>query len=190
MNDQPYEPHAIAFRLIVQLVGADRFGIDGEMNDEPLAFFITWTVYGAWLQGDDRGWRRYQGGHENPQPLLSAWRRERLLHPVALLNKNHRQVVVDEITNHCRRRRWKLWVANARSNHVHVVLTANRHPGSKVRDQLKANCTRGLRENDKLFLDRPVWSRGGDWKCVNTDDDLATVVRYASEVQDAKSGET
>ncbi len=22
------------------------------MNDDPLAYFITWTVYGTWLQGD------------------------------------------------------------------------------------------------------------------------------------------
>ena len=39
------------------------------MNDDPLAYFITWTVYGSWLQGDERGWRRYRGGHEKPQPL-------------------------------------------------------------------------------------------------------------------------
>jgi hypothetical protein len=22
----------------------------------PMAFFLTWTTYGSWLPGDDRGW--------------------------------------------------------------------------------------------------------------------------------------
>jgi hypothetical protein len=27
-------------------------------SGEPLAYFPTWTTYGTWLPGDDRGWRR------------------------------------------------------------------------------------------------------------------------------------
>ena len=25
---------------------------------EPLAYFLTWTTYGTWLPGDERGWNR------------------------------------------------------------------------------------------------------------------------------------
>ena len=56
--------------------------------------------------------------------------------------------------------------------------------GSKVRDQLKANCTRVLRESWPRFVDRPVWTTGGDWQCINTEDDLEQVVMYVSEAQD------
>ena len=28
--------------------------------DDPLAFFLTWTTYGTWLPGDERGWSRSQ----------------------------------------------------------------------------------------------------------------------------------
>ena len=35
-------------------------GVQSMNNDEPLAYFITWTVYGTWLQGDVRGWRRHR----------------------------------------------------------------------------------------------------------------------------------
>jgi REP element-mobilizing transposase RayT len=153
-------------------------------DDEPLALFITWTVYGTWLQGDIRGWRRYRGGHEPPQPRLAQWRRERLLHPVVLLSPHHRQVVANEIEQHCRRRGWHIWKANPRTNHVHVVVTARGFSGAKVRDQLKANCTRGLRQADPQFIDRPVWSRGGDWQCVNSEDDLEAVILYAGDAQD------
>ncbi|MCC9602503.1 transposase [Stieleria sp. JC731] len=156
------------------------------MNDDPLAYFITWTVYGTWLQGDERGWRRFRGGHETPQPMLSNWRRERLQYDVMLLNDHHRLVVAETIERHCRQRGWKLWVANSRTNHVHAVVSATNCSGARVRDQLKAYCTRLLRVNDARFQKRPVWSRGGDWQCVNSEDDLATVVSYAGEVQDAK----
>jgi REP element-mobilizing transposase RayT len=160
------------------------------MADEPIAYFITWTVYGTWLQGDERGWRRYRGGFEKPQPLLADWRRERLLHPVLLLTHEHREVVAHEIQKHCAHRLWHPWAINPRTNHVHVVITATGFNGGQVRDQLKANCTRRLRETDTTFLDRPVWSRGGDWKSINSEDDLATVVLYANEAQDAKSPES
>lgn len=153
------------------------------MNDDPLAYFITWTVYGTWLQGDVRGWRRYRDGHETPQPLLAAWRRERLLYPVIMLDDRTRKIVESEISDHCERREWKIWIANPRTTHVHVVVSADGVNGAKVRDQLKANCTRGLRENDSCFCDRPVWSRGGDWQCINSEDDLEAVIIYAAEGQ-------
>ncbi len=92
-------------------------------NNEPLGYFITWTVYGTWLQGDVRGWRRFHGANEKPQPLLADWRRDQLLHPILLLDDSLRDVVRHEIEVHCRRRSWKLWKANPRTNHVHVVAT-------------------------------------------------------------------
>lgn len=157
-----------------------------DMSDQPLAYFITWTVYGTWLQGDERGWRRYRGGFERPRPLLAHWRREKLLYPIILLDEDKRQEVRTQIANHSDRRGWRLWVANPRTNHVHVVVSAIGYSGAKVRDQLKANCTKGLRSHDNSLVDRPVWSRGGDWKCVNSGDELQAVILYASDVQDAK----
>ena len=37
-----------------------------------------------------------------------------------------------------------------------------------------------------MFADRPVWTVGGDWQCVNTEDDLDQVVLYAGEVKQRK----
>jgi hypothetical protein len=30
-------------------------GRDDHNRDEPLAYFLTWTTYGTWLPGDERG---------------------------------------------------------------------------------------------------------------------------------------
>ena len=156
-------------------------------NDDPLAYFITWTVYGTFLQGDSRWWSHRRNGKTKPQPRLEQWHRDRLQHDVLLLTAEQRLVVEAEIRRLTDFRGWHLWAANARSNHVHAVVTAAEHSGKQVRDQLKANCTRVLREGYPVFKDRPVWSVGGDWKCINTEDGLEEVIRYAADVQDRKA---
>ena len=156
------------------------------MDDEPLAYFITVTIYGTFLQGDVRGWRLRGKGTQPPAPLLERWHRDRLNHDIVFLNNEQRIAAKTEIERFCSRRPWKLWVANPRSTHAHVVVTAKGYHGAKVRDQIKANCTRVIREGWPLFVDRPVWAVGGDWQCVNTEDELEQVILYASEGQDRK----
>ncbi len=153
-------------------------------HDEPLAYFVTWTVYGTFLQGDIRGWRRRRKGEQFPQPILAQWRRDRLKHSIQLLNAAQQSTVEQVIDRHCEIRGWKLWTKSARTNHVHVVVTALGYAGNKVRDQLKANATRGLREHWEEFRNRPVWTMLGDWECINSQDDLEKVILYASDVQE------
>jgi REP element-mobilizing transposase RayT len=152
--------------------------------DEPIAFFITWTVYGTFLQGDERGWRRRRKGPQPPEPKLADWRRERLLFPIQLLDEAKREVVEAEIERLAQIRGWHVWAANARSNHVHVVVTAPGYNVTKVRDQFKANCTRELREHWAEFADRPVWTKGGDCEFLNSEDDLEQAVIYVGQAQD------
>ena len=41
-------------------------------NDgEPVGYFITWTVYGTFLQGDLRWWRKRNAGELPPQHFLN-----------------------------------------------------------------------------------------------------------------------
>ncbi|HMO13915.1 MAG TPA: hypothetical protein PKD64_09995 [Pirellulaceae bacterium] len=67
---------------------------------------------------------------------------------------------------------------------MHVVVTAPGYTGNNIRDQLKANATRGLREHWEEFRERPVWTALGDCQCINTEDDLDTVIQYVGEAQD------
>ncbi|MEM7781864.1 MAG: hypothetical protein AAF623_00690 [Planctomycetota bacterium] len=154
------------------------------MNGDPLAYFITWTVYGTFLQGDSRWWRAKQKGSQPPQPRLEQWHRDRLRHNVVLLNERHRVATAQEISRLSDYRGWKLWVANPRTNHVHVVVSATEHSGKQIRDQMKANCTRVLRELDPRYVDRPIWTTGGDLKCINTDKDLEQSILYAGDAQE------
>ena len=153
------------------------------ISNEPLAYFITWTVYGTFLHGDQRWWR--QGGElKAPRPRLERWHHDRLKHEVILLDKVHRRIVDKKVKEHCEIRDWKLWVVNSRSNHVHVVVTSPGYQGTTVRDQLKANGTGSLRKHDLTFCDRPVWTTKGDVELIWTEDELERVIEYVSEAQD------
>lgn len=158
------------------------------MNDEHLSYFITWTTYGTWLPGDSRGWRARGKGSQVPRPLLERWCREQMTGDTVLLSPADRVTVEDACREHCAFRGWELHAVSARSNHVHLVVTANADP-KKVRDQLKANCTRRLRtQQNPLRRDR-TWTRGGDVEVLDTEDDLEAAVLYVLEAQDRKHRE-
>ncbi len=46
--------------------------------DDPLAFFLTWTTYGSWLQGDERGWVEKPGNIMAPDPERESVAVERM----------------------------------------------------------------------------------------------------------------
>ena len=156
------------------------------MNEHILAYFITWTVYGTFLPGDLRGWMKRDHGPQLPRPLLARWHHDRLKHSIELLELVDRQCVKDAMVEISDFRAWKLWIANPRMAHVHCVVSASSYPGDRVRDQMKAKATKELRALDKRFCERPVWTRGGDYQPVYTEDDLERVILYAGEGQDRK----
>ena len=156
-------------------------------NDAPLALFITWTIYGTFLPGDARWWHKRNQGEQLPQPKLAQWHRDRLKHPILLLQERDRATVenaIEEISNF---RGWKLWAKSARSNHVHLVVTAVARTPKLVRDQIKAKCTRELRVKNKSFLNRDVWTAGGDIEFLDADSEIDSCVKYVAEAQNRKN---
>jgi REP element-mobilizing transposase RayT len=150
---------------------------------DPITYFITWTTYGAWLPGDQRGWRKWKSGEQQPRPLLEAWCRDRMKEEPVLLNANQRRKVEDVCRRHAEIRGWVLHAISARSNHIHIAVTADAAP-EKVRDQFKANATRVLRQQPEPITNDKVWTRGGDTEIVDGDDALEQVVLYITEAQD------
>jgi len=158
------------------------------MND-PLTYFITWTTYGTWMPGDSRGWRKRGAWVKPPRPLLERWCREQMKGDTVLLSPSDRETVENACREHCQFRGWTLLAVNARSNHVHVVVVANEAP-MKIRDQLKANCTRCLRRQPTPLIAERTWTRGGDTEILDTDEDIEAAIIYVTEAQDRKGTET
>jgi REP element-mobilizing transposase RayT len=167
------------------------------MYSDPLAYFITWTCYGTWLPGDERGWNKWQKGEKIPQPLLADWCKERLAEKPIVLSEDQRAVVENTIAKHCKLRGWKLHAVNCRSNHCHVVVSANSHAGEQVRDQFKAWCTRKLKEAEERNRMEAVgrkpsgieprenwWTRKGGVRYVFDEESLEAAIRYTREAQE------
>ena len=152
------------------------------MND-PITYFITWTTYGTWLPGDPRGWRKKRQGDRPPQPRLESWCRDRMTECEVVLNETQRRKVEIVCREHATIRRWVLHAINARSNHVHLAVSADKGP-KVVRDQFKANATRVLRQEPHAIRKDKIWTQGGDCEIVDGEEELERVIEYITEAQD------
>ena len=132
---------------------------------EPVGYLLTWTCYGTWLHGDERGSvDRPRNVPDEPfvPPNLArlSLDRAKLRHPPVRLSEDARRVVYQTITRHCEFRSWSLHVVNVRTNHVHVVVSCGCTP-ARAREEFKAWCTRLLREAVLCDKNAPVWTEGG-----------------------------
>jgi REP element-mobilizing transposase RayT len=157
-------------------------------TDEPIAFFITWTTYGTWLPGDQRGWkRRGDAGIQPPNPTYESSARGKMKESAFVLSVADRKIVADTIGRHCEVRRWQLHAANPRSNHVHVVVSAANYSPDTVSEQFKAWCSRKLKPNYPR-RDR-FWTEKSSCRWINHEDDLESAIVYVLEAQDRKGVE-
>jgi len=153
---------------------------------DPLAFFLTWTAYGSWLPGDDRGWVDGRGRAHGPEPLQYALALRRMAEEAVSFDRPQRVAVEEAIAAHCRVRGWHLHAVECRSQHVHVVVTAvGRAPGD-VMKQFKSWATRALKAiAGSRGLPRRIrwWTEGGSLRRIFCEGDLASVVAYVTECQ-------
>ena len=158
-----------------------------EFRDGPLAYFITFRGYGTWLHGDGRGSiDRNHNRFGTPRLPPNARRRElnyeRLTSKPVRLSKKAREVVERAIREICRKRRWDLWAVNARTNHVHVVVTAS-CDADRVLIALKASATKKLREAGLCSGDVSPWARRGSKRRLWTEQDVINASVYVEYEQ-------
>jgi REP element-mobilizing transposase RayT len=155
-----------------------------------LAYHIIWTTYGTWLPGDARGWvKKYSTGIQEPDPKKEQLARDIMVETAVVLTTSQREIVEKTIRDHCRIRQWQLHAINVRSNHIHVVVSANRDP-EEVRDQLKAWRSRklsdsaGLKNKVAEKAGRRHWfTEGGDIEKIEDHEYLENAIRYVLEGQ-------
>lgn len=142
-------------------------------NEFPLAYLITIRTYGTWLHGDARdsvdrhgkniyGTKRIAGNLNLKEKMLGG-RKESAF----LFDKGQREFVEKTIKEVCSYKDYFLHAINARSNHVHMVVSAQ-NPPEKIINNFKTYVTRNLRQNNLIGLESRIWSRGGSrrylWK--------------------------
>ena len=158
---------------------------DNIIMSDPLAFSITWPTYGTWLPGDERGWVEYHRGWHLPNNNLEQHCRACMTKKQCLLSIAERKIVLTQILETCEFRKWVHYASDCRSNHAHIVVGAANTLPKKIRVDIKAWCTRRLRERSRLEQEN-WWAERGSIRYIWTEESLATVVRYVNEAQDRK----
>jgi REP element-mobilizing transposase RayT len=154
---------------------------------EPLALFITFNCYGAWLHGDPRGSVNQRSVQYNT-PILPAHRvlhaamKDLMIQPPVMLNAAERAVVLDSIVETCRCLSWNLLAAHVRTSHVHAVIAGDCVPEGILR-RLKAYATRDL--NRSFGSRRRRWANHGSTRYLWNEVSVAAAVRYVVEGQGA-----
>jgi hypothetical protein len=104
-------------------------------------------------------------------------------------------VVERTIAEHCLIRGWELHAVNCRTNHLHIVVTANLPP-KQVRAQFKAWCTRRLKQLEAKRLAgtgsnaiaarvrENWWAERGSDRFINDEKVLDGATQYVQDGQD------
>jgi REP element-mobilizing transposase RayT len=135
------------------------------MAEFPAAYLITFRTYGSWLHGDERGsvaFRRNEFGTPKiaPNPTRVALNRLSMRWPQQSLDTPARTIVNQTIREVCEHRGWQLHALAIRTEHIHVVVSAELPPERLLRD-FKAWCTRRMRDAGLLPPEQKLWSHHG-----------------------------
>ncbi|MFH1747213.1 MAG: transposase [Planctomycetota bacterium] len=154
----------------------------------PRAYLLTWTCYGTWLHGDERG--SVDAGHNvykrpcvSPSPTRQIHAVMKQTGAAERLGERARRIVHDTIVAHCAHRGWDLLALNVRSNHVHVVVMCGEDPPERAMAQFKAWSTRRLRENDLAASDASIWTEHGSTRYLWDEGKLQRAVNYVTDHQ-------
>ncbi len=134
------------------------------MYDKPLALFITFTTYGSWLHGEERGSIICENGTTKllqKHKGLNSYHKNNLSYLPVKLNTSQRKIVLDSILEVCSARRYTLFAVHVRSNHVHILVDTDK---IEVIPDFKRWATRRLRSNGYEL--QKVWTRGGSKKYI------------------------
>jgi len=145
-------------------------------------YFITFTTYGARLHGDASGsvdseHRVYRTSACPPDPAREEFEGRRMIQPEYILDAERRKVVLRSCREVCEFRRWWLFVAHVRSNHVHLVVQASDRP-ERVMNALKSYSSRALTKAGFEGRERRRWARHGSTRYLWNDDELRSAINY------------
>lgn len=160
------------------------------LEAEVYTYLLTWTTYGTWLPGDERGWVKPGKGWQLPDPIIHQQAESSMTETACRLDGNQRSLVEHTIARHCEIRGWVLHVVNCRSNHVHAVVSSTQPP-EIMRNQFKAWCTRILKEqqqanNPQQPVRQKWWTEGGSQRIIDDEEGLLRAIEYVRNAQDRK----
>lgn len=156
-------------------------------------WFLTWTTYGTWLPGDERGFVSPKFDMETTQrrnnlvgspcdaarPKLERMARANLKGDPIWLTKEHAEIVQAQFEETARYRGWTIVAGAVMSNHVHLLIgtPGDPEPASLMRD-LKSYASRALNRSFGMPAGGTWWTEQGSKRKVTDATHFAAVRGY------------
>jgi REP element-mobilizing transposase RayT len=159
-------------------------------------WLLTWTTYGTWLPGDDRGFvsnvdRGDGKGHRLNQPGtepasamrgLTRMARQSMKGPSVYLEMDHAHVLLQQFQETAKYRGWQLQAVAIMRNHVHVVVgvPGDPEPENLLRD-FKSYGSRALNQRWGKPSSGTWWTESGSRRKLPNEVAIAGAVAYVRD---------
>lgn len=153
----------------------------------PHAFFITFSTYGTRLHGRDEGsvdnkHNQYGAPFVEANHLYQNIERRDMPEPPFVLGSQQREIVLQTIKDVCSYKKWMLFAAHIRTEHLHAVLSCDCKPEAAM-NVIKSRATRMLREQYPDLATRKIWTRHGSTKYIWKREHVFAAIDYVVSKQ-------
>lgn len=157
----------------MRLAGAASGSIIAGM-EKLIGYMVTFTTYGTWLQGDERGYVKDRQVLEGNERLLAANKRA-MRQEAVRLTRRQREIVREAILNEAKELKQKVFAICVWSTHVHVVGENIGTTIDRVAGRYKAAATKAMRSTG---FEGKVWTKGYDKRFCYDEDAMKKRIAY------------
>ncbi len=142
-----------------------------------VGYMVTWTTYGTWLQGDNKGYvkrGKIFPGNQNIKEICQRLQKQ----PVVILTNAEKETVRKAILAESRKIRQAIKALAVCTNHVHLVAEPCRESIEKIVSRYKNVAMFAL---FKLGRNGRIWTHGFNKRFCFTEDELSTKIHYVQK---------
>lgn len=143
-----------------------------------VGIMVTWTTYGSWLPGEEKGYVAKGGEVKVGCAKLYADCESRLGKEIVTLDQEMKRVVSDSIRDRLERDKVEILALAVCSNHVHLVV---RDLEKDIGDFVAQCKAAGVNAFKGVGIAGKVWTRGYDKRFCFDEAALKNRVRYVFE---------
>ena len=155
-------------------------------------YLLTWTTYGTWLPGDERGFVGRvpddKGGHvihnlpgepyDADEPRLRVDAKRKLKGPVVRLIGKHARVCIKAFHEVCERYDLTIYAGAIMANHVHLVVSSAESEGPRLLNLFKGVSSRRLGQAFGRQPSGSWWTTGGSRRLLPNERAFDHAVNY------------
>lgn len=144
-----------------------------------IGYMVTWTTYGSWLPGNERGYVR-DGKTMSGDPRIVKTSRERQKSPTVKLNSRQKAIVQQAILHEAERIGQTIEALAVCTNHVHLVARPSQASIEATVSRYKNVAMFALRKESHVGR---IWTRGFDKRFCFDQKSLKQRIEYVKRHQ-------